>query len=119
MTDTPSTKHLWEVDHPYYGPEGRINEDYASWADFFEEMGAADPDMNLLIRWDWHTPDPEGDQWGNKDHELLLFFVQQRKSAIAKCTVYVSPEDEGAVREYLAKKLDYLVMMWSPVADED
>lgn len=66
------TKHLWEIDHPYYCNEGNYfasNGDlsashFKSWADFIEENADADFDMNLVFRFDW----VEGE-----DHELAPF----------------------------------------------
>ncbi len=78
-------KHLWEIKHPYYCNEGNyfsgesVESEYGSWADFMEEEGDSDLDMNLVFRWDWHEADPEEKDWGNEEEELLIFWMGQRK----------------------------------------
>lgn len=78
-----TTKHLWEIEHPYrceYGNfyERGLHSRYESWAEFsrpvdYDRSGprltqtgtllySGDPDMNCLFRWDWqalHLTDPD------------------------------------------------------------
>ena len=51
------SKHLWEVEHAYYGPEGSYwanwekqgpyCQTYDSWAEFITEGGMADADLDM------------------------------------------------------------------------
>ena len=78
------SKHLWEIDHPYYGPDhcwyatGQQARDdsmsFESWEMFatpssqtpLEDIGNLlydfDDDLNFLYRWDWKRADPD-DYW--------------------------------------------------------
>ena len=107
--------HLWEMDHPYYC-EGS---DYAyeSWADFYDNCGNTDPDMNLVFRWDWIVPDPS-------DHEadeevpaevLRVFWVLQRKAILRSTECVVTREDEPAVRAWLEQRAETIRAIWEPI----
>lgn len=123
MSDTRA-KHLWEIRHPYYCNEGNYfasggqqpNMHYESWGEFLDEEGDSDMDYNLLFRWDWRPPDPKGEQWDNEDHQLLLFWMGQRKGLYRWTTIDVKPEDEEAVREFLNDRWDYLKSLWEGIS---
>jgi hypothetical protein len=115
--------HLWEIDHPYYCEQGNYyarpgeaHEDYGSWAEFFEEEGALDADLNLLFRWDWHRPDPADVESGDAEpgDELHLFYVSQRKAVLRSVAVRVTEDDEPAVREWLTGKAAHITRLWAP-----
>lgn len=117
------SKHLWEANHSYsgadsnyfanfYQQEGMFNE-YDSWAEFMESGSPVmDMDFNLMYRFDWIKPD-EDDEYAEKEH-VKFFYVQQRRGAVAADTVYVTPEDEPAVRAYLQKYADHMRDLWAP-----
>lgn len=116
--------HLWEVDHPYYCNEGNYYAPgtdqpfhvYESWADFFDEEGDSDLDMNLLFRWDWQKADPEGESWGNEKERLMLYWIGQRKGLYRWTEIHVTEADEPAVREWLTGRMKYLQRLWEPLA---
>jgi hypothetical protein len=121
MTTTITPYHLWEVEHPYYCETSRwcehqSNPRFTSWADFTDSaFYEGDRDQNLLIRWDWNTRDDYDDTNGGEQvHELLLFFVLQRKPIFAAARVIVSQDDEPAVRVWLKQCAAALVETWSP-----
>lgn len=137
-----AAQRLWEVDHPYYCNQGNYYSNdcgeakYATWADFYSEMGESDPDMNLLFRWDWQECeecDDTGD--GQKcdlgkacpalrcaaDHnyrggKLLLFWMGQRKGLFFYSVVQVCRADESLVRAWLQSRLMHLMKLWAPLA---
>lgn len=125
--------HLWEIDHPYYCNEGNYfsNETVARfkrWQDFESEMGDADLDYNMLFRWDWEAPHVDEDcekpiEWRGdenyRDSILKLFFMGQRKGCYFCHIVDVCRADEPMVREYLAKRFDYLMKLWTPFGARD
>jgi hypothetical protein len=123
------SKHLWEVNHSYYCNEGNYfsnecGKHYKSWADFLDEMGSADKDLNLLFRWDWTetTYDDEGEEKpafngdvNYRNGRLSMFYMQQRKGKFTYCTVEVCRADEPAVIAYLKPHLDHLTSLWAPL----
>lgn len=131
-----SEKHLWEVDHDYYGPDsmyfapGGTNDfhhKYSSWEEFKEEWNVYEPGgMNLVYRWDWHDwknseywVDPETNPSEEVDYEwedeLELFYLLPRKGILVKNSVHVTKDDEAAVREWLTPHWEYMRDLWSPV----
>jgi hypothetical protein len=115
-------KHLWEIDHPYYCNEGNyyahesVEGQYDSWANFLEEEGDSDMDYNLLFRWDWWKADPNDENHCNKTDVLMLFWMGQRKGLYRYTTVHVTDADETEVKEWLAKRWAYLVLLWEGVS---
>ena len=126
--------HLWEIEHPYYGPEGSYwanwaqqgpyIQSYESWQDFIDEggMSDADLDMNWCYRWDWQRPDPDDYKYEREktpDFEmpgdyLELFWMMPRKGIMATSTIKVTEADEPAVREWLQVRAEYMRRMWAP-----
>ena len=114
-------KHLWEIEHPYYWNEGcfyarggECHENCASWEDFLSSMGDADPDLNLLCRWDWDVEDEEGNKNADGNGTLQLGFVAQRKAYTFTYHVKVSAKDEPAVRKWLANRWTKIQELWAP-----
>ena len=126
-------KHLWEYDHPYYCNEGNylaspvrdaeLNcwQEYESWQDFYDDWGDTDPDLNLLFRWDWKAwhlewpedyPDEEG---RTEQHQLLLYFMLQRKAFNKSIYVTLTADDEPAVRKWLTQRARTMAAIWSPL----
>lgn len=121
------SKHLWEVDHPYYCQEGNYfssdcRVSYGSWQDFLDSDGGGDFDLNLVFRWDWEMPkDDEENVKLNpdtyyRDGELKLFFMTQRKGFNRSVSVSVCQADEPTVREWLQPRLEHLLKLWEPIA---
>lgn len=110
-------KHLWEVDHDYYC-HAFETEEYGSWADYVADI-ASDMDLNLVVRWDWRqNVDDDGAPVGPAGTGTLrLHFVLQRKGRLSAVAIAVTAEDEAAVREYLAPRLEHLQKLWAPLTE--
>lgn len=130
----------------YYRSTEEAHTVYHSWADFaqptkgltaneafLEDKGNFlydfDDDLNTLWRWDWnwnHQNDPEEAEeceWcdgelPNDCHELVLFFMFQRKAMNASVSVFVTKEDEPLVREWLKEKSQYMRKLWRPFLND-
>lgn len=120
--------HLRDHEHPYYCSEGNyyvagykwgdVHTDYDSWSDFYEDWGDSDPELNLVFRWDWNRYDPECAQPDEPRQDYLqIFFVLQRKAILRSCKIWVTPEDEPAVRAWLAERVETIRAIWSPLLD--
>jgi hypothetical protein len=119
---------LREANHPYYCTEGNyyvggdkrheVLYTYDSWADFYEAWGDSDEDMNLVFRWDWNVPDPSDYAEGEvmPSESLSVFWVQQRKARLLSTECDITPEDEPAVREWLAKRAKTMAAIWAPIS---
>lgn len=115
--------HLWEVDHPYYCGEanyyGQNHTKWSSWADFRDGtiFTTGDRDMNLLVRWDWHSwrrhPDPS--ERSDSPDTLELFFVMQRKGYLASHSIEITDEDEPEVRAFLVECAQKMAQLWTPL----
>lgn len=108
------TKHLWEVEHPYYGPEGD-GDHYKSFKELLEEVGSADDDMNTLYRFDWEVEGAKNPDPNYRDGKLKLFYVLARKSIFWTPSCDVCAADEPEVIAFLEKKMTYLMKLWEPV----
>lgn len=119
---TTEAKHLWEVEHPYYWNEGAwfergYHEELDSWAEFIEQMGGADEDLNLVCRWDWSLEtDDDKPMEPIGTGTLKIRYVLQRKGHCLSRDVKVRPKDEPAVREWLMKKWAHMQSLWTPLA---
>lgn len=125
------SKHLWEVEHPYYCNESgyfhtqekhKTIWEFSSWAEYAAEMGDSDLDYNLLFRWDWREggDNEDGSSEFNGDvnyrnGRLYLFVMHQRKGYKSTGVVEVCRADEPAVIEFLRPRLAYLMNLWAPL----
>lgn len=137
------SNHLWEVKHPYYCNEtnyfasGKDSRDtqfnYESFEDFLSEWGDADPDMNLVFRWDWEEITQEaydelmeeeeeseltpftGDDTVKSGHLKIFFFMQRKGYFCYTCTL-VSRSEEPIIKAYLKEKWDYYKKLWEPLS---
>ncbi|MFJ9214276.1 hypothetical protein [Streptomyces sp. NPDC102264] len=114
---------LWEIDHPYYCTEGNYYKNgnhltYASWAEFYAEWGDLDPDMNLVFRWDWKRPDPDGYEGGEEvpPETLAVYWVLQRKAILRSTECVIDRADEAAVRAWLADRANTMAAIWEPIS---
>lgn len=124
------TKHLWEVEHPYYCEEGQYFStqesrqtiwQFRSMAEFLAEMGEADKDYNYLFRWDWIEENDDGEPTYNGDNnyrngKLKLFYMHQRKGYHSCSIVEVCRADEPAVLTFLRGHWEHMQTMWAPIA---
>lgn len=117
-------KHLWEVEHPYYWAEGSFHERgmhvrHDSWAEFIQEMGDADEDLNLVCRWDWKQDEPDEENPApipDGTGTLTVFYVVQRKAYTFSHEMAVTAADEPGVRGWLAAKWRHMQRLWEPFA---
>ncbi len=126
---THDTLRLWDVCHPYYCNEvnyycSETTCHYKRWQEFVEEQGDGDLDMNLVFRFDWVAPRPDGDRdkpiaWQGdenyRDCTLNLFFMGQRKGLFRSVTVDVCRADEPSVREWLTIRWEHMKKLWEPL----
>lgn len=104
--------HLWEIDHPYYCNEGNYYApgdtifEYDSWDDFIAEWDDADPDYNLVFRWDWS---PE-------DDVVSVFWMGQRKGLYQCTRTKVRKEDEPRVMAFLRPRWLHLRTLWQGIS---
>ncbi|BCH33161.1 hypothetical protein MesoLjLc_50910 [Mesorhizobium sp. L-8-10] len=120
------TKHLWEVDHPYYMNEGNYFEAgqhtrWLSWQDFEREFKDSDLDYNWFVRWDWLEGEDSGGGTYNGDdyyrHAVfMLQMIGQRKAYLCSHEIAVCRADEPTVRAFLQKRWEYMQQMWEPFA---
>lgn len=118
-------KHLWQIDHPYYAPDGYENK-CESLAELMEDVNACDEDMNHIYRFDWYDPaDPCQDRSYLSDEErrapqtLTVHMVQPRKSRFISFSCPVTHDDEPAVLAWLRgpRVLGALATLWEPLLD--
>lgn len=115
--------HLWEIEHPYYCNQGNYFAgescctEYETWAGFMEEEGDSDFDMHLVFRWDWQKADPEENEWGNPEDQLLIFWMGQRKGLYRYSTITVTDADEPAVIEWLTTRWAHMRLLWAGIAE--
>ena len=123
------SKHLWEIDHPYYcsdsnyyAPGDDQPEDrYRSWAEFIAEYHDADFDMDLVFRWDWHEGEDHDLQPFNGDvnyrnGELVIRWMVQRKGLYRWTVVEVCRADEPAVIAFLKPRWEHMRLLWEGIA---
>lgn len=119
------TKHLWEIDHPYYGAEG-----YASVADTFAELranvDATDEDMNHVYRWDWmdysqpHHDDLFITGEDRSGQKFTVYLLMPRKQGFWSISCPITYEQEPEVLEWLRgpRVFGALRKLWEPLLDE-
>jgi hypothetical protein len=123
-----TAQHLWEIDHPYYCTEGNyfvpgtrwheVHNEYDSWAEFFEDWGSTDEDMNLVFRWDWKRSDPQDyEPYGEEvpGDKLHVYWVLQRKAILRSTVCVVTEADEPAVRAWLVERAQTIAAIWEPI----
>jgi hypothetical protein len=117
-------KHLWEIDHPYYAPDGNMN-DEPSFAALKAVVDRSDEDMNVVYRWDWFDASQpihdelfiEGDD--RSEEKLTVHLMMPRKSGFWAVRCPVQKHQEFEVLEWLRgpRCLGYLQKLWEPVLD--
>ncbi|MGB1016396.1 MAG: hypothetical protein ACPG4T_19820 [Nannocystaceae bacterium] len=112
---------LRDIDHPYYANESNFyNRDqtfwYVSWEDYLAQRGEEDHNLNLIIRWDWAKAEDISNDLDDASDVLQLTYVLQRKGIYQVAFVRVTPEDEPAIRAYLAERWAKLQEVWEGIA---
>lgn len=119
-------KHLWEVEHEYYGADSNYYmpgtdadyyfKTYESWDAYTnsEDFATVEdlPNHNMLYRWDWKKGSE--DQWPEAEH-LKLYWIMPRKGNLGADTIMVSADDEPQVREFLERRAERMKKMWEPL----
>lgn len=113
MTET--TKHLWEIDHPYYCEAYEPAYEFESWQEFITECHM-DLNLNLPFRFDWREHEGFKGDPSEPNGTLHLFYVQQRIGKIYGQTIPVARNDEPAVIEFLKTRFTALLKVWEPIA---
>jgi hypothetical protein len=117
--------HLWEIDHPYYAPDGYANE-CESFEELKHNVGQCDEDMNFIYRWDWFDPQAPcndslflPDEWRGGRNKLTVHMIQPRKSRFINfwCPVTHDQEDEVLVWLCGPRVAGHLRKWWEPVLD--
>jgi len=120
-----ASKHLWEVNHPYYMTEGNYfqsgcHAEYKTWASFVDEFGDSDLDYNWFVRWDWLEGEDHGAGTYNGDDyyrhaRFMLQMIGQRKAKLLSFEVEVCRADEPAILKFLEPRWAYMQEMWQPL----
>jgi hypothetical protein len=126
-------ERLWEADHPYYCSEASYyvggrpepspwgepgvpydHVEFDSWAEF--GWKDADPDYNLLFRWDWNvcSAAEDEDEEDLPRERLVLFWMLQRKGRFMITSFPVRRDEEPEIREWLDERFRHLLKVWSP-----
>jgi hypothetical protein len=121
-TPAAADKHLWEYDHPYYGPEDHTNR-CESFAELRADIDGLDEDMNFIYRWDWKDwsqPHHDGlfvDGEDRSAQDFTVFLILPRKSMLICFTCPVTHDDEPAVLDWLrgARVAGALRSWWEPL----
>lgn len=122
MTAIPR-KHLWEIDHPYYGSDANMNE-CESFAELRQAIDNLDEGMNHVYRWDWLD-------WSQPQYASLhmagekpdpatfdVFLILPRKSMTIAFRCPIAHEQEAEVLAWLASDRVSGAMrrLWEPIA---
>lgn len=134
LTATMSNEtHLWDVEHPFYHhpgnglhspidhPNFEARQSFDSWNEFYEHAtttGLQDPELNLIYRWDWFSPDPTDLEPGESPDTLLLYIMQQRKAVNYSCEIAVTRDDEPAITTWLTERAKAVRSIWAPLLDK-
>ena len=111
-------KHLWEINHPYYGADGYVTE-CSSFAKLRESVDYMDEDMNVVYRWDWEDRSQPGKERGTG--EFTVYILMPRKGRCFSITCPISKDQESEVLEWLRgpRVLGYLKTLWEPLLGGD
>ena len=105
---------LYDADHPYYCAEAQPVTEYWAWDHFIEDFGDSDPDLNLVVRWDWwRREDPDEE---SPPEYLELAILHQRKGLWAMIRVAVKRDEEPEIREWLTERHKTIAAIWEPIA---
>lgn len=118
-------KHLWEIDHPYYGSDVNANA-CESFDELRQCIDRLDDGMNHLYRWDWQDwSQPYGDGLGLTDAErgeqvFTAYLVLPRNGMLINFHCPITHDQEPDVLEWLRGRrvLGALRELWEPILDE-
>lgn len=110
------SKHSYTgADQNYFMPANQQDSlfvTYDSWGEFIHSGNAdLDMDYNLMYRWDWKK---KGEGYPTKEH-ITLYWLQQRRGCVGSDTIYVTEEDEPAIRKYLQPFAKHMKDLWAPI----
>lgn len=115
-------RHLWEIDHPYYGADGYTTE-FESFAELRTAINAMDEDMNLVYRFDWEDDSqPHRAELFLGDEErtgqrLKVFTLMPRKSQCGEFVCPIRHDQEAEVIAWLSgpRVGGHLRRLWEPI----
>lgn len=89
--------------------------EYASWQAF--DWKDSDPDLHLLFRWDWESPDPDDYEDGQPlpPERLCLFWMLQRKGLFMITSFPVARPEEPEIRAWLTSRAETILAIWEPI----
>ena len=108
------------ADHDYYCSDNsyyRLNfeTNYKTFKDFYNEMGNADCDMNLVFRFDIKSRDENEIEGDTSKYFMEIFMVHQRKGRFVPFFIEnVYETDFELMKEYLQRKYAKIQQIWSP-----
>ena len=117
--------HLWEIDHPFYGPDSRPNP-CGSFSELRDAIDGLPEGMNHVYRFDWTDwsqpmhDDTFVDGEDRTGQELTVFLVLPRKYMLIHFSCPVTHDQEPEVLEWLRSDriLGALRRLWSPLLGE-
>ena len=104
---------LKDYEHPFYC-DNHESYRWESWEDFYSEWKNADPDLNLILRWDIQYDDEDNNEW-----YLIIIAILQRKAIIVQHLIYNFENDLEEIEKYLNEKWNHLKKLWSPFVTEE
>lgn len=109
------------VKHPYYCSDSNYfsnepNQAFPTVAEFLDEFGDADVDLNLCFRFDV-LADEDDDGKPNGTHRAEVFLMLQRKGIFKPISIEVVTEaDVPSLLAYLQKHWATMQAIWQPLA---
>lgn len=104
-----------QKEHPYYCSNNNWHNadaaaEYETWADFYQEYYDADPDMNLIFRFDIESYNSyEG------LYKMYIYIIQQKRGYFKPISIKIVTESDGPqVNELLSKHHELLIKLWQP-----
>lgn len=103
------------VDHDYYCSDvnyfkNSVSTEFTTFSEFYEEFFDADPDMNLVFRWDII-------KYENDTYRMEVLIIHQRKGFFRPIMIdRVFEEDVSDILEFLNKNYSKLQKIWNPIS---
>lgn len=111
------------IDHPYYCATNNYfsNEaqaEYETWGAFYQEYEQADPEINLVFRWDVFANVDDNDKPLEGYYMLLFIMVQNKGLFIPVRILSIEEKDLPEINKYLGVHWKLLNKMWQPVSEQ-
>jgi len=113
ISDLAITHDYYCSDSSYYGLNFKTH--YKTFESFYNEMGQADEDMNLVFRYDIKERSATELKEGLSKFYMEVFIVHQRKGRFVPFFIEnIEESDFELINEYLSKKYLKLMNIWKP-----